>query len=153
MATDDASEIRDLFAEVIPEVASGIVEIKAIARESGVRTKVAVLSRDRGVDCMGACVGQRGARIKTIVDRLGGMERIDIVRWDQSLERFIANALQPAEIMFVRVDQLHHRARVFVREDQATLAVGRRGQNQRLAGELCRLEIEIVPLGEKHGTP
>jgi transcription termination/antitermination protein NusA len=151
MATDDAAEIRDLFAEVIPEVANGNVEIKAIAREKGTRTKVAVFSRDRGVECMAACVGERGVRIRTIVERTGGMERFDIVKWDESMETYIANALQPAEIVFVRPDHLQRRAKVFVREDQVSLVMGRRGQNRRLASELCGFEIEIVPLGETRG--
>ena len=148
MASDDAAEIRDLFAEVIPEVANGKVEIKAIAREAGMRTKVAVFSRDLGVDCMAACVGERGIRIRTIVERTGGIERFDIVEWDESIERYIAKALHPAEVVFVRSDHLQRRAKVFVREDQVTLARGRRGQNRRLASELCGYEIEIVPLAE-----
>lgn len=141
--SDETTEIRELFTRLIPEVAEGIVEIKAIAREKGVRTKVAIVSRDLQVDCVAACVGVRGARIKEIVELLDG-ERIDVVRWDESLETLIANALQPAEILFVRPDNLQRLAQVYVERSQFPLAVGRRGLNQRLASELIGLELEIV---------
>ena len=104
---DETTEIRQLFAQVVPEVASGVVEIKAVAREIGVRTKVAIFSRDPRVDCMAACVGVRGDRIRQIVERTNGAERIGLVRWDESVETFIANALEPAEVVFVRPDHLH----------------------------------------------
>jgi hypothetical protein len=113
-----------------------VIQIRAMAREPGYRSKVAVSSSDPRVDCVGACVGVRGNRIKNIVDELGG-ERIDIVRWDDSLEVLIPNALQPAEVEQVILCKMLGRAIVLVREDQLSLAIGRRGQNVRLASKLC----------------
>ena len=147
--TDDEAEIRELFVHVIPELAEGVIEIQAIAQK-GIRTKVAIFSRDPQFDCVAACVGVRGDRIRRIVNQAGG-ERIDLVKWSESIETFIANALQPAEVVFVQPDRLHRRARVYVHENQVSLALGRRGQNQRLASALCGLEIEIVPLHGKGG--
>jgi N utilization substance protein A len=114
-----------------------------MAREPGYRSKVAVSSSDQRVDCVGACVGVRGNRIKNIVDELGG-ERIDIVRWDDSLEVLIPNALQPAEVEQVILCKMLGRAIVLVREDQLSLAIGRRGQNVRLASKLSGWDIEIM---------
>jgi N utilization substance protein A len=114
-----------------------------MAREPGYRSKVAVSSSDQRVDCVGACVGVRGNRIKNIVDELGG-ERIDIVRWDDNLEVLIPNALQPAEVEQVILCKMLGRAIVLVREDQLSLAIGRRGQNVRLASKLSGWDIEIM---------
>jgi len=114
-----------------------------MAREPGYRSKVAVSSSDARVDCVGACVGVRGNRIKNIVDELGG-ERIDIVRWDDNLEVLIPNALQPAEVEQVILCKMLGRAIVLVREDQLSLAIGRRGQNVRLASKLSGWDIEIM---------
>jgi N utilization substance protein A len=120
-----------------------VISIRALAREAGYRSKVAVTSIDSKVDAVGACVGVRGTRIKNIVDELGG-ERIDIVRWNESLQVLIPNALQPAEIDEVMLCQLLGRAIVLVREDQLSLAIGRRGQNVRLASKLVGWDIEIM---------
>ena len=120
-----------------------MIEIKAMAREPGYRTKVAVTSTDQRVDCVGACVGVRGNRIKNIVDELGG-ERIDIVRWSDDMQVLIPNALQPAEVEEVILCPMLGRAIVLVREDQLSLAIGRRGQNVRLASKLCGWDIEIM---------
>ena len=120
-----------------------MIEIRSIAREPGYRTKVAVSSTDQRVDCVGACVGVRGNRIKNIVDELGG-ERIDIVRWSDDMQVLIPNALQPAEVEEVILCQMLGRAIVLVREDQLSLAIGRRGQNVRLASKLCGWDIEIM---------
>jgi N utilization substance protein A len=135
--------VRRLFENEIPEIQDRIIEIKAIAREAGYRTKIAVSSIDLKVDCVGACVGVRGSRIKNIVDELGG-ERIDIVRWNDSLQVMIPNALQPAEIEEVFLYQRPGRAIVLVKEDQLSLAIGRRGQNVRLASKLVGWDIEIM---------
>jgi N utilization substance protein A len=135
--------VRRLFELEIPEIADQVISIRALAREAGYRSKVAVTSIDSKVDAVGACVGVRGTRIKNIVDELGG-ERIDIVRWNESLQVLIPNALQPAEIDEVMLCQLLGRAIVLVREDQLSLAIGRRGQNVRLASKLVGWDIEIM---------
>ena len=135
--------VRRLFELEIPEIADLTISIRALAREAGYRSKVAVTSIDAKVDAVGACVGVRGTRIKNIVDELGG-ERIDIVRWNESLQVLIPNALQPAEIDEVMLCQLLGRAIVLVREDQLSLAIGRRGQNVRLASKLVGWDIEIM---------
>jgi transcription termination/antitermination protein NusA len=135
--------VRRLFENEIPEIADRTIEIKAVAREAGYRTKVAVSSIDLKVDCVGACVGVRGSRIKNIVDELGG-ERIDIVRWNDSLQVLIPNALQPAAIEEVFLYPRLGRAIVLVKEDQLSLAIGRRGQNVRLASKLVGWDIEIM---------
>ena len=121
--------------------------MKAMAREPGYRSKVAVVSTDPRVDCVGACVGVRGNRIKNIVDELAG-ERIDIVRWSDDLEVLIPNALQPAEVEQVIFCKMLGRAIVLVREDQLSLAIGRRGQNVRLASKLSGWDIEIMTQDE-----
>ncbi|MBY0528144.1 MAG: transcription termination factor NusA [Gemmataceae bacterium] len=135
--------VRRLFENEIPEIADRTIEIKAVAREAGYRTKIAVSSIDMKVDCVGACVGVRGSRIKNIVDELGG-ERIDIVRWNDSLQVMIPNALQPASIEEVFLYPRLGRAIVLVKEDQLSLAIGRRGQNVRLASKLVGWDIEIM---------
>lgn len=139
--------VRRLFEGEIPEIKERTIEIKAIAREAGYRAKIAVSSVDMKVDCVGACVGVRGSRIKNIVDELGG-ERIDIVRWNESLQVMIPNALQPAQIDEVFLYPRMGRAIVLVKEDQLSLAIGRRGQNVRLASKLVGWDIEIMTLDE-----
>lgn len=134
--------VRRLFEREIPEIAEGVISIRALAREAGYRAKIAVSSLDNKIDAVGACVGVRGTRIKNIVDELGG-ERIDIVRWNESLQVLIPNALQPAEIEEVMLCQLLGRAVVLVRDDQLSLAIGRKGQNVRLATKLVGWDIEI----------
>jgi transcription termination/antitermination protein NusA len=135
--------VQRLFEQEIPEIAESVIEIRAISREPGYRTKVAVASTDQRVDCVGACVGVRGNRIKNIVDELGG-ERIDIVRWSEDMQVLIPNALQPATTEEVILCQMLGRAIVLVQEDQLSLAIGRRGQNVRLASKLCGWDIEIM---------
>jgi N utilization substance protein A len=135
--------VQRLFEQEIPEIADGVIEIRAIAREPGYRSKVAVISSDSRIDCVGACVGVRGNRIKNIVEELGG-ERIDIVRWNDDLQVLVPNALQPAEVDEVILCQMLGRGIVLVREDQLSLAIGRRGQNVRLASKLCGWDIEIM---------
>jgi transcription termination/antitermination protein NusA len=135
--------VRRLFENEIPEIADRTIEIKALAREAGYRSKIAVSTIDLKVDCVGACVGVRGSRIKNIVDELGG-ERIDIVRWNDSLQVMIPNALQPAQIEEVFLYARLGRAIVLVKEDQLSLAIGRRGQNVRLASKLVGWDIEIM---------
>jgi transcription termination/antitermination protein NusA len=139
--------IRKLFEAEVPEVAERIIEIKALAREPGFRTKVAVSSIDSKVDAVGACVGVRGSRIRNIVDELGG-EKIDIVRWNESSQILIANALKPAEVEDVSLCFELGRATIIVREDQLSLAIGRRGQNVRLAARLTGWDIDILTPAE-----
>jgi N utilization substance protein A len=139
--------VQRLFEQEIPEISEGVIEVRSIAREPGYRTKVAVSSMDQRVDCVGACVGVRGNRIKNIVDELAG-ERIDIVRWSEDRQALIPNALQPAEVEEVILCQMLGRAIVLVREDQLSLAIGKRGQNVRLASKLCGWDIEIMTRDE-----
>lgn len=139
--------VQRLFEQEIPEIADGVISINAISREPGYRSKVAVSSIDSKVDCVGACVGVRGNRIKMVIDELAG-ERIDIVRYDEDPLAMIPNALQPAEVDEVILCQMMGRAIVLVREDQLSLAIGKRGQNVRLASKLCGWDIEIMTQGE-----
>jgi N utilization substance protein A len=134
--------VRNLFELEVPEVADGVIEIRRIAREPGYRTKIAVHSNDPRVDCVGACVGIRGTRIKAITDELNG-EKIDIIRWSESEEDLIANALRPAQLASLQLDEQTKIARVVVPDDQLALAIGRKGQNVRLATRLTGWDIKI----------
>jgi N utilization substance protein A len=138
-----ANFVKRLFESEIPEIADGVISINAISREAGYRSKVAVSSIDSKVDCVGACVGVRGNRIKVIIDELAG-ERIDIVRYDEDPQVLIPNSLQPAEVDEVILCAMMGRAIVLVREDQLSLAIGKRGQNVRLGSKLCGWDIEIM---------
>ena len=135
--------VKRLFESEIPEISDGVILVNAISREPGYRSKVAVSSIDSKVDCVGACVGVRGNRIKVVIDELAG-ERIDIVRYDEDPLTLIPNALQPAEVDEVILCQMMGRAIVLVRDDQLSLAIGKRGQNVRLASKLCGWDIEIM---------
>lgn len=135
--------IRRLFELEVPEVAEGIIDIKSLAREAGYRTKVAVETLDEKVDPVGACVGVRGSRIRNIVDELGG-EKIDIVRWSDSSQVLIANALMPAKVSEIAICFELGRATVVVTEDQLSLAIGKHGQNVRLAARLTGWDIDIL---------
>jgi N utilization substance protein A len=143
--------IQRLFELEVPEVAEHVIEIKALAREAGYRTKVAVSSIDSKVDAVGACVGVRGSRIKNIVEELGG-EKIDIVRWNESSQILIQNALKPAEVQEIALCFELDRATVVVPEDQLSLAIGKRGQNVRLAARLTGWSVDILtpPEYNKH---
>jgi N utilization substance protein A len=139
--------VLELFKTEIPEVAEGIIEVRSLAREAGYRSKVAVSCFDTKIDCVGPCVGVRGARIKNIVDELAG-ERIDIVRWNDSLQVLVPNAMQPAEVEDVILCPMLGRVIVLVREDQLSLAIGKRGQNVRLASKLVGWDIEVMTRDE-----
>ncbi len=139
--------IRRLFELEVPEISERIIEIRALAREAGYRTKIAVSSIDSKVDAVGACVGVRGSRIKNIVDELGG-EKIDIVRWNESSQVLITNALKPAEVKETFLCFELGRATVMVDEDQLSLAIGKRGQNVRLAARLTGWDIDILTPAE-----
>ena len=140
--------VRALFELEVPEIAEKVIDIMDIVREPGYRTKIAVTTYDHNVDCVGACVGVRGSRIKNIVDELFG-EKIDIVRWNESIEVLIMNALKPAEITTMDLDYESNRAQVYVRADQQSLAIGKRGQNVRLASKLAKWELDIVTVSEE----
>ena len=132
-----------LFRQEVPEIESGAVEIKAIAREAGRRTKIAVASTVPGVDPIGTFVGGHGTRVQAVMNEIGDQEKIDIVSYDNNIEQFIKNALSPAEIAKVEIDEKAKRARVFVTEDQQSIAIGRSGQNVRLASRLTGYELDI----------
>ena len=136
------SLLRRLFEMEVPEITSGLVEIKSIAREGGHRSKVAVSSRDARVDPIGACVGMRGSRIQNIVNELGG-ERIDVIKWDPDPARFVTNALSPAEVIEATIDIDEHKATVIVPDRMLSLAIGKEGQNARLAAKLTGWRIDI----------
>ena len=139
--------VRALFELEVPEIADGTIMIRRIEREPGYRTKLAVDSGDDKVDCVGACVGVRGNRIKSIIDELNG-ERIDIIRWNNEPMTLIANALKPAEVGHITLDPDVKKALVIVAEDQQSLAIGRKGQNVRLASKLTTWDIDIMTRAE-----
>ncbi|MDD3930851.1 MAG: transcription termination factor NusA [Eubacteriales bacterium] len=134
--------VRRLFEQEVPEIASGIVEIVSISREAGSRTKMAVASRDDNVDAVGSCVGQRGLRVQAVMDELMG-EKIDIIEWSPDLTEFISNSLNPAKVVRVDVFEEEKVARVIVPDHQLSLAIGREGQNARLAARLTGWKIDI----------
>ncbi|MBZ0135100.1 MAG: transcription termination factor NusA [Planctomycetes bacterium] len=140
--------VKKLFDLEVPEVAERIIEIKAIVREPGFRSKVAVASYDPKVDAVGACVGVRGSRIKGIIDELNN-EKIDIIRWNESAEILITNALKPARVDSITLDYDNRRARVVVPDDQLSLSIGKRGQNVRLAARLCKWDLDIVTVTQE----
>lgn len=143
--------VRKLFELEVPEIFNGIVEIKAIAREAGSRSKIAVYSTQDGVDPIGACVGQKGTRVQTVMAELGG-EKIDIIEWNEDPVKLIANSLSPAKILNVQLNEEEKSASVGVLEDQLSLAIGKAGQNVRLAARLTGWKIDIN--GEKiEGAP
>lgn len=139
--------LQKLFELEVPEIFTGVVEIVAIAREPGVRSKIAVVSHQDSVDPVGSCIGQRGTRIQTVISELSG-EKIDVIPWDQDAGRFIANALSPAKVVAVDLREEERKAVVHVNEDQLSLAIGKRGQNVRLAAKLTGWRIDIVRTGE-----
>src|SRR5215216_3497115 len=132
-----------LFAQEVPEIYDGIIEIKAVARDPGSRAKIGVVSRDSGIDPVGACVGMRGSRVQAVVQELQG-EKIDIIPWSQDQATFVVNALAPAEVSKVVMDEDSGRIEVVVPDDQLSLAIGRRGQNVRLASQLTGWDIDIL---------
>jgi len=137
-----------LFGQEVPEIYDGIVELKAVARDPGSRAKIAVISRDSSIDPVGACVGMRGSRVQAVVAELQG-EKIDIIPWSQDEATFIVNALQPAEVVKVVLDEDSERIEVVVPDDQLSLAIGRRGQNVRLASQLTGWDIDILTEAEE----
>ncbi len=140
--------LAKLFAQEVPEIYDGIIEIKAVSRDPGSRAKMAVISRDASIDPVGACVGMRGSRVQAVVQELQG-EKIDIIPWSQNTATFVVNALAPAEVSKVVMDEEAGRVEVVVPDDQLSLAIGRRGQNVRLASQLTRWDIDILTEAEE----
>jgi N utilization substance protein A len=132
-----------LFTMEVPEIYDGIIEIRSVARDPGSRAKIAVISRDSSIDPVGACVGMRGSRVQAVVGELQG-EKIDIIPWSNDPASFIVNALQPAEVAKVVLDEDAERIEVVVPDEQLSLAIGRRGQNVRLASQLTGWDIDIL---------
>lgn len=135
--------IVELFSLEVPEISTGSVEIKSVAREAGSRSKIAVVSTEEGVDAIGACVGQRGTRVQAIINELGG-EKVDIIEWSENPAKFIANSLSPAKVINVEIKEKERMALVQVPEDQLSLAIGKQGQNVRLAAKLTGWKIDIL---------
>ena len=142
------SFLAKLFAQEVPEIYDGIIEIKAVSRDPGSRAKMAVISRDSSIDPVGACVGMRGSRVQAVVAELQG-EKIDIIPWSPQAATFVVNALAPAEVTKVVLDEEAGRVEVVVPDDQLSLAIGRRGQNVRLASQLTRWDIDILTEAEE----
>lgn len=139
--------VEGLFRREVPEVASGVVEIKAIAREAGSRSKVAVVSNQPGVDPVGSCVGQKGVRVQAVIEELNG-EKIDIIQYSDDLAKLVLAALSPAENLEIKLDPKRQKAIVIAPEDQLSLAIGKEGQNARLAAKLTNIKIDIVSQGQ-----
>ncbi|MBI4692367.1 MAG: transcription termination/antitermination protein NusA [Candidatus Terrybacteria bacterium] len=134
--------LSQLFKMEVPEISGGIVEIKSIAREAGSRSKIAVASNQEGIDPVGSCVGQKGIRVNTVISELGG-EKIDIIEWSEDPAKFISNAISPAKVVDVEIKEKTREAKVIVDEDQLSLAIGKAGQNVRLAAKLTGWKLDI----------
>jgi len=143
--------LEELFKIEAPEIANKTVEIKAVAREAGSRTKIAVISNDSHIDPVGSLVGQRGVRVSTVMSELGG-EKIDIIEWSADQKKFVEDALSPAEVISVTLDEKEHKAKIMVAEDQQSLAIGKGGQNVRLAAKLTGWKIDIQSSGAEKKT-
>jgi len=135
--------LRKLFKLEVPEINAGTVQIKSIARDPGFRSKIAVWAKEENLDPIGACIGQRGTRVQTVINELGG-EKIDIIEWDEDDEKFIINALAPAKVLKVELNKKDKTAKAYVKEDQYSLAIGKEGQNVRLAAQLTGWKVDVV---------
>ncbi|MBI2641688.1 transcription termination factor NusA [Candidatus Roizmanbacteria bacterium] len=140
----DPRLIEALFKREVPEIVNGTVQIKKVVREPGERAKIAVTSSQGGVDPVGACVGQKGVRVQTVTDELGGLEKIDIIQWNKDSKLFLISALSPAKINNVELDDKNNKAKVHVDESQAPLAIGSKGINVNLASRLTEFDIDII---------
>lgn len=148
LSRSDVGMVREVFKQEIPEISDGLIEIKGIAREPGFRSKVAVFTADEAIDPIGSCIGQRGSRINTIIEELGG-EKIDIIQYSEDAREYISHALSPAKVLGVKLDEANKVAEVSVAPDQFSLAIGRNGQNVRLAAQLTGWKINVVEEGGK----
>ena len=144
--------VKRLFELEVPEIHSGVVEVKSIAREAGNRTKIAVTSHDENVDPIGACVGTRGARVSNITAELNG-EKIDIIKWNEDMATFVSAALAPADVISASMQADGKSCRVIVPDDQLSLAIGKEGQNARLAAKLTGCKIDIAPQSQAQAEP
>jgi transcription termination/antitermination protein NusA len=140
--------LKKLFELEVPEIFTGTVEIKSIAREAGSRSKIAVASNEEGIDPIGSCVGQKGTRVQAVIDEIGG-EKIDIIEWNDDVAKLIASSLSPAKVIKVEIKEDHREAKVFVPGDQLSLAIGKRGQNVRLAVKLTGWKIDVESIGDE----
>lgn len=140
--------VRKLFELEVPEIFAGTVEIKSIAREAGSRTKMAVYSKEEGIDPIGSCVGQKGTRVQAVIEELAG-EKIDIIEWSERSEKYIAAAISPAKVVSVELNEDRKEAKVSVPEDQLSLAIGKQGQNVRLAAKLTGWKIDVLGVAAK----
>lgn len=145
----DPKLVEELFRKEVPEIASSTVKVKNVVREPGERTKIAVFSDQPGVDPVGACVGQKGIRVKAVTDELGGDEKVDIIQYNDDDAFFVREALSPAKVASVEIDKKNKRARVYVSGEQAPLAIGRGGVNVNLASRLTEYELDIVQTEEE----
>ncbi|MEK7526039.1 MAG: transcription termination factor NusA [Patescibacteria group bacterium] len=139
----DPNFVAKLFGREVPEIASNAVEVKAISRDAGVRTKMAVFSNQPGVDPVGSCVGQKGVRVQAVTNELGG-ERVDIISWTDNQEDLVKAALAPVDVLAIKLDKKNQEAKVTVPEDQLSIAIGKDGQNVRLAGKLTGYKIDVI---------
>lgn len=146
--------IIELFKREVPEIANNSVTIKKVVREPGERAKIAVFSSISGIDPVGACVGQKGIRVQTVTEELGGNEKIDIIQWNKDIKQFLISALSPAKIQNVEIDEKTKKAKVYVEEKEAPLAIGKNGINVNLASRLVELDIDIIQIKkEENPTP
>ena len=143
--------VKKLLELEIPEIKSGLVKVMGISRDAGVRSKVAVMSTDEKIDPIGSCVGQKGVRVQNVMDELNG-ERLDIIQWSENIEKFIETALAPAKISVIVMDEKERRAKIYVQPDQRPLAIGKQGQNVRLASILTGWELDILDISEYKGS-
>ncbi|MDH7476502.1 MAG: transcription termination factor NusA [Microgenomates group bacterium] len=144
LSRTDPKLVEELFRKEVPEIASGAVEIKKVVREPGERAKIAVFSNQSGVDPVGACVGQKGVRVQTVTDELGGQEKIDVIQWNKDERLFLIASLSPAKITEVELDKKSKKSKIIVDEVQAPLAIGKNGVNVNLASKLTGYEIDII---------
>ncbi len=152
LSRSNSGMVREIFRQEIPEVASGVIEIKGIARDPGFRSKVAVATSDSSIDPIGSCIGQRGSRINTIIEELGG-EKIDVIQHSDDSTQYISHSLSPAKVMRVELNEADKNATVTVAPTQFSIAIGRSGQNVRLASELVGWRINVVQQGEEAAAP
>jgi len=147
LSRSDPEFVKRLFSREVPELSNGSIEVKEIVREAGVRTKIAVVSSQSGVDPVGSCVGQKGVRVQAVTNELGG-ERVDIIPWTDNIKDLIKSALAPAEIDSITITKTTATAKVTVPEDQLSIAIGKDGQNVRLASKLVGVKIDVVSSGK-----